>query len=99
LFKEQTLLEGPFWPERIRVISSRRIGAGIEINGVGLKSEKFYSRILSESDLSKIRRVESERKDFSGDAEAFFLFTEGRSIRLAYQFDPLYAVNVSQIDP
>jgi len=99
LFKEQTLLEGPFWPERIKVISSRRIGAGIEINGVGLKSEKFYSRIFAESDLSKIRRVELERKDFSGDAEAFFLFTEGRRIRLAYQFDPLYAVNVSQIDP
>lgn len=38
-------------------------------------------------------------RDFSCDPEAFFLVNEGRRIRLAHQFDPLYAVNVSQIDP
>jgi len=97
--KPGCILEGPFWPERIRVISSRRIGNSIKIEGVGLKSEHFYSRIFTESDLVKIKKVELRERDFSGDAEAFLLFIEGKRIRLAHQFDPLYAVNVSQVDP
>ena len=97
--KEGNIIEGPFWPERIRVISCRKVGASVEINGVGLDSGRFYPRILTESDLEKIKCVELKERDFSGDAESFFLVTEGRRIRLAHQFDPLYAVNVSQIDP
>lgn len=97
--ESESVLEGPFWPERIRVISSRRIGTSIEIGGVGLESERFYSRILKENDLTKIKKVELRRRDFSGDSEAFFLYMEGKRIRFAYQFDPLYAVSVSQIDP
>jgi len=49
--------------------------------------------------LEKVKRVDLGKKDFSGDAEAFFLSMEGKRIRFAFQFDPLYAVNVSQIDP
>jgi SNF2 family DNA or RNA helicase len=99
LLKPESILEGPFWPERIRVISYKQIGTGIEIQGIGVKSERFYSRILRENDLAKIKRIDLKRKDFSGDAESFFLSMEGKRIRFAFQFDPLYAVNVSQIDP
>jgi SNF2 family DNA or RNA helicase len=97
--KEGNIIEGPFWPEQIRVISYRKIGASIEVYGVGLNTGRFYSRILTSSDLDKIKWVEAKKRDFSGDAESFFLVIEGRRIRLAHQFDPLYAVNVSQIDP
>jgi superfamily II DNA or RNA helicase len=97
--KEGNIIEGPFWPERIKIISCRRIGVSVEIYGVGLDSGRFYPSILTEADFDKIRWVELKERDFSGDAEAFFLVTEGRRIRLAHQFDPLYAVNVSQIDP
>jgi superfamily II DNA or RNA helicase len=99
LFRPESVLEGPFWPERIKVITCRRIGTGIEIQGIGLKSERFFSRILKKGDLEKVRSIDLEGKDFSGDAEAFFLSMEGRRIRFAFQFDPLFAVNVSQIDP
>ena len=99
LIEPGSVLEGPFWPERVKVISYKRVGVGIEISCVGLESDRFYSRIFTESDLTKIKKVELRRKDFSGDAEAFLLFMEGKRIRFAYQFDPLYAVNVSQIDP
>jgi superfamily II DNA or RNA helicase len=97
--REGNIIEGPFWPERIRVISCKKVGASVEIYGVGLDSERFYPRILTEADLEKIKWVELKERDFTGDAESFFLVTEGRRIRLAHQFDPLYAVNVSQIDP
>jgi len=94
-----SLLEGPFWPERVKVISSRAVGSRLEVMAVGVQSEHFYSRILTESDLAKVVRVELRRKDFSGDAESFFLSIEAKRVRYAFQFDPLYAVNVSQIDP
>jgi len=94
-----SLLEGPFWPERVKVISSRAVGSKLEVMAVGVQSEHFYSRILTESDLAKVVRVELRRKDFSGDAESFFLSIEAKRVRYAFQFDPLYAVNVSQIDP
>jgi len=90
--KPESILEGPFWSERIKVISSRRVGTSIEIRGVGLKLGRFYERILTESDLAKIKRVDLIGKDFSGDSESFFLFMESKRIRFAYQFDPLYAV-------
>ena len=35
----------------------------------------------------------------AGDPEAFFLQIEAQRIRLAYQFDPMLAVSVSQVDP
>ncbi len=97
--KPESILEGPFWPERIKVISCKQIGTGVEVQGIGVKSERFYSRILRKNDLEKVKRVDLGKKDFSGDAEAFFLSMEGKRIRFAFQFDPLYAVNVSQIDP
>ena len=81
VLKEESILEGPFWPERIKVISTRQIGTGVEIRGIGVKSERFYSRILTKSDLAKVKRVDLRRKDFSGDAESFFLSMEGKRIR------------------
>jgi superfamily II DNA or RNA helicase len=97
--KPGNIIEGPFWPECIRVISCREVGTSVEIYGVGLNTGHFYPRILTRADLDKIKWVELKERDFSGDAESFFLVTEGKRIRLAHQFDPLYAVNVSQIDP
>ncbi|MEM3697682.1 MAG: helicase-related protein [Candidatus Bathyarchaeia archaeon] len=95
----ESILEGPFWPERVKVISSKAIGSNLEIRAIGLKTQRFYSNIFTEGDLSKVRQIEVKRKDFSGEGEAFFLAIEAHRIRHAFQFDPLFAVNVSQIDP
>jgi hypothetical protein len=57
-----SMLEGPFWPERIKVISCKRIGTNLEISGIGSRSEHFYSRILTREDLRKVRIVEVQKK-------------------------------------
>jgi hypothetical protein len=93
------VIEGPFWPERVKVVSFKRVGNSMGVSGVGLQTNKYYSSILSKDDVSKIKIIEMKRRDFSFDPESFFLVIEGKRIRLAHQFDPLYAVNVSQIDP
>ncbi|MEW5902073.1 MAG: hypothetical protein AB1715_11470, partial [Acidobacteriota bacterium] len=49
------MLKGPFWPERVRVISVKTIGENqTKIEAVGLESSKFYNPILTTSDLEKI---------------------------------------------
>lgn len=49
--KSGSILEGPFWSERIKAIASKQIGAGVEVQGIGVKSERFYSRLLRKSDM------------------------------------------------
>ncbi len=98
--KPEDILKGPFWPEKIRVISAKTIGKNwIKIEAVGLETNRFYSPIISEEDLREIEILEEKSLLFSGDGESFFLYLESHRIRNAFQFDPLLAVNVSQIDP
>ncbi|MEW6327953.1 MAG: hypothetical protein AB1487_10250 [Thermodesulfobacteriota bacterium] len=96
------ILEGPFWKEKVRVISVKAVGADqVKIEAVGLTSNPptYYNPILTREDLGKITVITEQSVKFTGDANRFFLFTEAQRIRNAFQFDPLYAVNVSQVDP
>jgi len=94
------ILRGPFWPEKVRVISVKSIGANqLKIEAVGLETKTFYNPVLSLDDLNKIEILEQRAFQFTGDGESLFLYLESHRIRNAFQFDPLYAVNVSQIAP
>lgn len=100
MFNVDSILSGPYWPEKVRVIASRTIDEDmIKLDAAGVESNTFYPCVLSYSDLDKIKIDEERTVPFSADGEGFFLFVEAHRIRNAFQFDPLYAVNVSQIDP
>jgi len=99
MFNVDSILSAPFWPERVRVISSETINEDtIRVQCVGIDSGKYYPRLVDYKDLDLIRIEEETRLKFNEDAERLFLFIESHRIRNAFQFDPLYAVNVSQID-
>lgn len=94
------ILEGPFWPERVRVISAAEIGRNqIRIEAVGLESRRFYNPLFSEEDIKSIEILEEKPYLYLADGESLFLYLESHRIRNAFQFDPLYAVSVSKIDP
>jgi len=94
------VLNGPFWPEKVRVISVRHIGTNqTKIEAVGLRSMRYYNSILSFQDIESIEIIESKMFRFTGDGTLSYLYLESHRIRNAFQFDPLFAVNVSQIDP
>lgn len=93
------VLEGDFWPERVRVLRLQAFGERVQIEAVGTQTQRFYSRIFSPADLAQIRRISVTAQGFRGNAERFFLAIESHRIRYMQQFDPLFAVNVSQIDP
>lgn len=98
--QQGNILKNSFWPEKVRVISVKPIGENqIRIEAVGLETQRFYNPILSEKDITTIEIIEEKLFQFSGDGESLFLYLESHRIRNAFQFDPLYAVNVSQIDP
>jgi len=98
--QQGSILKGSFWPEKVRVISAKTIGKSqIRIEAVGLETNQFYNPILSEDDIRAIEILEEKPFLFSADGEPVFLYLESHRIRNTFQFDPLYAVNVSQIDP
>lgn len=97
---EKNVLRGPRWSEPVRVIKVEYHAEFVMLSAVGLNSKQYYSEVLLPKDLEGIEVLsEAELADFSGDAEDFFLGIEGHRIRLAYEFDPFHAVNISQIDP
>lgn len=95
-----TVIEGPYFSERVRVLTVQPVGdKRVRLQIVGVTTRAFDDPILTIEDLQKLRVITGGILEFNGDAEGFFLFVEAHRIRNAFQFDPLYAVNVSQVDP
>jgi hypothetical protein len=80
--QEANILKSSFWPEKVRVISAKIIGE---------------SQIKVEAVGLETNRFYNPIL-FSADGESLFLYLESHRIRNAFQFDPLYAVNVSMIN-
>src|SRR2546426_1620130 len=94
------ILEGPFWPEPIRVIARRRLGKRVEIHGQGLHSRTAYDSTLTVDEIqSKVKVTAGDSLTYRGNPAQFRLAVEAWRIRLAHEFDPHLAVSVSQIDP
>ncbi len=97
--REGDVLRASLWPEPVRVITAQQLGKHLKVHALGLKSQQHYDRLLSGADLDQIEVVTPSERQFSGNGEAFFLAIEAHRIRLAHQFDPLFAVSVAQVDP
>lgn len=98
--KENTVLKGSRWNEPIKVVKTEQHSDYIVLSAVGLNTKQYYYELLFPEDLHNIQILtETESLDFSGDSDDFFLGIEAHRIRLAYEFDPYNAVNISQIDP
>ena len=99
--EKDMVVQGPLWPEPVRVLSVEHFGTMLQVDAVGTRSRQFYPGIIvtaAQADALKI--VSSARgMDFSGDPQAFHLAIEALRIRLAYEYDPHFAVNASTITP
>lgn len=94
------ILKSSFWPEKVRVLSSKSIGPDqLRIEAAGQETSRFYNPILSDIDLQEVEIIQDNELCFTAEGEALFLYFEASRIRNAFQFDPLYALNVSQINP
>jgi hypothetical protein len=68
------------------------------VEAVGLESRREIKRPLTAEQLAQLIKIRTGGYSFDADSETFLLGTEAERIRIAYQFDPLFAVNSSVID-
>jgi superfamily II DNA or RNA helicase len=96
-----SILEGPYWPEPVRVLSAEVRKDRIEIHAVGIQKEKYFSDLLDITEFEANVRVRPLRAlpTFSANPKHFRLAVDARRIRLAYEYDPHFAASISKIDP
>ena len=80
-------------PEPAKVIQVLPDGLNLRIMAVGVDTNQFYDRTYAAGEVS-VRRV-----TFAADGERFRLAVLADRIRAAAQYDPQFAIGVSQIDP
>lgn len=99
--KENVVIKGPFWPEDIKIIACKQIGSRIELKAQGIKEKsRFYSSIIKIGELSKIEIISGmDGPSLSANPKEFRLALEALRINRSYEFDPLFAVGVSKVDP
>lgn len=74
--------------------------AGYFLLEVILRNSRTYKPLMiSGAQLDQINVVDTNTFAYTSNSEDFFFWIEANILRLAYQFDPLLAVNVSQVDP
>lgn len=74
-------------------------GAKTLVEGVGLQTRRQVRRPLDAEGLAALVKIRGQQRTFDGDAKLFLLGAEAERIRIAHQFDPLFAVNSSIVDP
>jgi SNF2 family DNA or RNA helicase len=94
------IVRGPFWTEPVRVIEFEEILDGwFRLKAEGISSRTVFWCHLKKEDLEQLEKCAFPSWSGKGDGEKAFLALEAQRIRLAYLFDPILAVTVSQIDP
>ena len=86
--------------EAVIIDKIRKLGSKYSLSYTGVNSNKRASKILDEQQMEALEVLASDGEfNFKGDPEKFVLFAEAERINSAYQFDPLFAINCSVVDP
>lgn len=86
--------------EPVTVNKVQKLGASVSIAYTGVNTNKANTKVISNNEFSGLEVLTEEGSfNFTGDPTRFSLFAEAERINSAYQFDPLFAVNCSIVDP
>ena len=86
--------------EPVKILQIQPLGSMISIKYLGIHSNISNSRVITKEEFAKLHAITEDGVfNFQGDPEKFKLFAEAERINSAYQFDPLFAVNCSIVDP
>ncbi len=92
------LLEGPAFPEPIRVVRVEAAGAYWKIGGQGCRTGRYYERLLTPEQVQALRMTPAEPL-FDGDPHPFRLGLEAARLGLAYEYDPYFSLSIARVDP
>ena len=98
---EGTVIEGPHWTEPVKVLTAKSRGSRIEVQAVGTHTKKLWTKLLKPDEFDGTIKITQagQLAALDGDPTHFRLAAEAHRIRLAYQYDPHFAVSVFQVDP
>ena len=86
--------------ETVEITKIKKLGAKHSVEYIGTGSGRRGSRILTTEQIEDLEVLTNDGEfNFKGNPEKFVLFAEAERIRSAYQFDPLFAINCSVVDP
>lgn len=87
--------------ENAQITAIRPIGSTyVSVQYIKLSTKQSSSKVLPNSDFEKLTSIAQHGTyTFTGNGQAFKLYAEAERINSAYQFDPLFAVNCSIVDP
>jgi superfamily II DNA or RNA helicase len=86
--------------EAVTVNHIQTLGNMVSLKYTGVNTNRVNSKVITNEEFEKLEILTEEGSfNFKGDPIRFALFAEAERINTAYQFDPLFAVNCSIVDP
>lgn len=86
--------------EPVSITQVKRLGDMVSVKYIGVNSGRASNKIISLAEFEALQVVtQAGTFNFQGDPVRFTLFAEAERIHSAYQFDPLFAVNCSIVEP
>jgi len=86
--------------EPVTINKVQKLGSMVSLSFTGVNTNRANTKVISLVDYENLEVLTEEGSfNFKGDPVKFALFAEAERINSAYQFDPLFAVNCSIVDP
>src|SRR5690554_3234642 len=86
--------------EPVTINQIQPLGSMVSLKYTGVNTNKVNTKVISKEQFEALEVLADEGVfNFSGDPTRFALYAEAERINSAYQFDPLFAVNCSIVDP
>jgi len=86
--------------EPVIVNKVQKLGNSFSVSFTGVNTNRANTKVISSNEFEALEILTEEGTfNFKGDPVKFALFAEAERINSAYQFDPLFAVNCSIVDP
>lgn len=86
--------------EPVTVIKIQTLGNMYSIKYTGINSHKSSTKVVTQEQFDGLEILTSEGEfNFQGNPDKFVICAEAERIHSAYQFDPLFAINCSIVDP
>ncbi len=86
--------------EAVVINQIQSLGAMVSLRFTGVNTNRANSKVITNEQFETLEVLVDEGTfNFKGDPTRFSLFAEAERINSAYQFDPLFAVNCSIVDP
>lgn len=83
------------------MLTAKTRGSRVEVTAVGTLTKRLWTKLLRPHEFQETIKVtfSGTLAALDGNPTHFRLAAEVHRIRLAYQYDPHFAVSVSQVDP